>query len=233
MKTLVRAARACALLVAAAAALPIHAGYDIDFGASIRNGDVKDLYLAISSRYFERDRPMVERWSAQYDNPDDLAICLFISKYASRSPEMVSDLRRMGLSWWAISMRLGVPPDAWFVPTSRKPGPPYGKAYGYWKKHRRQPSAMRLTDQDLRNLIAVRVIRDYYAVSVEVAMEWRASGRDLPSLMADEYGRRHGGNRNHRRGDDDESDDHSSDDQGSDDGDRHHKGKGHGKHKHG
>jgi len=231
MKILAHATRAAALLVAAAAALPIHAGYDIDFGASIRNGDVKDLYLAISSRYFERDRPTVERWSTRYDNPDDLAICLFIAKRSRKTPEMVSDLRRTGLSWWEISLRLGVPPDAWFVPTKRDPGPPYGNAYGYWKKHRRQPSAMRLTDQDMRNLIAVRIIHDYYGTSVDVAMEWRASGRDLPSLMADEYGRRHGAHRGRHRSDDDESDD-DSDDQGSDD---HHKktGRGHGKHKHG
>src|SRR5262245_41830650 len=139
MKILAHATCAAALLVAAAAALPVHAGYDIDFGASIRNGEVQDLYLAISSRYFKRDRPTVERWSAHYDNPDDLAICLFIAKHSGKTPEMVSDLRRIGLSWWEISVRLGVSPDDWFVPTKRDPGPPYGNAYGYWKKHRRQP----------------------------------------------------------------------------------------------
>jgi hypothetical protein len=85
-----------------------------------------------------------------------------------------------------------VPVDVWFVPVRRDPGPPYGKAYGHWKKHHKNPSAVRLTDADVGNLVAVRMLHEYYSVSVEVAMEWRSSGRPLSALMSDEYEKRHG-----------------------------------------
>jgi hypothetical protein len=155
-------------------------------------GDDTDLYFAISSRYFGRDRAVVERWGARCTDPDHLAVSLFISKHSGKSLDTIFDLRRRGLSWWDISVRLGVPTDAWFVPVRRDPGPPYGKAYGYWKKHRRDSSVVRLTDADAANLVAVRMLHEYYSVSVEVAMEWRSSGRPLYALVSDEYEKRHG-----------------------------------------
>jgi hypothetical protein len=191
MKTRTIAIVVGCLMLAAGVAAPAHAGFDVDFGASVRLNDSTDLYLAISSRYFDRDRAVVDRWSARYADPDDLAVCLFISKHSGRSLAAIFDLRHRGLSWWDISIRLGVPMDVWFVPVARHPGPPYGKAYGHWKKHRKHPSAMRLSDTDMGNLVAVRMIHEYYSVPVEVAMEWRSSGRDLRALMSDEYSRRH------------------------------------------
>ncbi|HKI84889.1 MAG TPA: hypothetical protein VKA63_11220, partial [Candidatus Krumholzibacteria bacterium] len=97
-----------------------------------------------------------------------------------------------GLSWWDVSVRLGVQPDVWFVPVQHDPGPPYGKAYGYYKKHGHNTAKMQLSDADLRNLVAVRMLHDYYGVSAEVAMDWRSSGRSLREIMANEYRARHG-----------------------------------------
>ena len=49
-----------------------------------------------------------------------------------------------------------------------------------------------LADADIRNLMAVRMLHEYYGVSAEVAMQWRSSGGDLRTLMAGEYNKRHG-----------------------------------------
>ena len=90
-------------------------------------------------------------------------------------------------------MRLGLPVDVWFVEVHHDPGPPYGKAYGHWKRHNRNKNQpMVLSDTDIRNLTAVRMIHEYFGVSVEVAMDWRSSGRDLDTIMAGEYHKRHG-----------------------------------------
>lgn len=180
---------ACLLLVATLSG-PANAGFDIDFGASVRVGNNTDLYLAVSSRYFERDRAVVQRWSTRYRNPDHLAVSLFISNHSGVSLSNIYDMRQRGLGWWDISVRCGVPRDVWFVPVSRDPGPPYGKAYGYHKKHGRRPMA--LTDADMANLVAVRMLHEYYSIPVEAAMERRSSGRPLMELVSDEYGRRHG-----------------------------------------
>jgi hypothetical protein len=173
---------------------------DIDFGASVRVDDRTDIFLAVSSRYFDEDRKVVNRQGLRYRDPDDLAVALFISSHSERTADDVWRLRRQGLMWWEISVRFGVPTNAWFVKTKRDPGPPYGKAYGYWKKHRKNRNAtVVLTDMDCRNLVAVRMVHDYYGLSVEAAMEWRSSGRDVRMLVSDEYQSRHGKSKVHAR----------------------------------
>ena len=176
----------------ALAASPATAGVDIDFGANVRVGDNTDLFFNISSRYFDRDRRVVDMWGPRFSNPDDLAVFFFLVQQSGRSPDVIFALRKQRLSWWDVGARCGVPRDVWFVPVETDPGPPYGKAYGYWKKNRKQPSShWRLTDADARNLVAVRVIHDYYGVPPEVAMRLRASGRPVDRLVTDEYERRH------------------------------------------
>ena len=202
-------------LLPALAGMPAaQAGFDIDFGASVRLDDDTDLYFAVSSRYFNRDRDVVERWGRRYDNPDDLAVALFISRHSGVSLKAIFDLRREGRTWWDLGIRVGVPTDVWFVPVRRDPGPPYGKAYGHWKKHKHDKhNTFILADTDLRNLVAVRMIHDYYGVSVELAMARRSGGTGLLALVSDEYRGRHGKGRGPS---------HTKANQG-------HPGKGHGK----
>jgi hypothetical protein len=180
------------LLAVVMAPQPARATLDISFGAAVHTDDDTDVYLAVSTRYFERDRADVNRWNRECRDPDDLAVALFIASHCGKNPDLVFSMHKGGLSWWDVSLRLGVKPDVWFVPVRRDPGPPYGKAYGYHKKHGRHPDQMRLTDADLRNLVAVRVLHDYYGVSAEVAMDWRSSGRSLREITAGEYRTRHG-----------------------------------------
>jgi len=172
---------------------PTYAGIDVSLGATVQLGDDTEVYLAVSSQYYDQDESSVRRWDRQYKDSDDLAVALFISRHAHKSPEHVYGMRAKGLSWWEISMRLGVPTEAWFVPVKKDPGPPYGKAYGHWKKNgKKSPGKMNLSDADAQNLVAVRMLHEYYGVSVEVAMDWRSSGRDLKNITAGEYRKRHG-----------------------------------------
>src|SRR5262245_35941886 len=169
-----------ALATAVIASSAAQAAVDIDFGAAVRVNDDTDLYFAISSRYFDRDRREVEYWGRRCEDPDDLAVALFIARHSGRSLNEIFDLRHRGRTWWEISVRYGVPDDVWFVPVRRDPGPPYGKAYGHWKKHRRdERQALVLSDVDARNLVAVRVMHEYYGVSAQIAMGWRSDGTDL------------------------------------------------------
>ncbi len=191
----IRIALIAATLIAGclAPSAPVLGGVDIDFGASIRLGDDTDLFFAISSRYFGHERATVERLAVRYGDPDDLVVSLYLAKRSGLAPDEIRALRGRGMSWWEISVRIGLKPDIWFVAVDRDPGPPYGKAYGYWKKHRRgERGEWRLTDGQIRDLVAVRMVHEYYGMPVEAAMALRASGRSLTVLMAEEYGKRHG-----------------------------------------
>lgn len=185
------------LLGVSLAAVPAAAGVDIDFGAAVPVGDDGALFLSISSRHFGHDRAQVEDWSRRmYPDPDDLAVALFLSRRCDRDPSFAFSLRREGLGWFEIANRCGVPVDAFFVPLERDPGPPYGKAYGHWRKHRQdRRHVIVLDDDDVRRLVSARMLHEYYGVPIETAMAWRASGRDVREVAAHRYRERHGGGR--------------------------------------
>ena len=184
---------AVTFFVLALGAVPARAGLDVSFGASVPVGDA-DLFFSISSRYYDRDVRVVEDWGRRYyTNPDDLSVALFLDRYCGKGPEFYVGLRKQGVGWFEISNRCHVQPDVFFVPVQRDPGPPYGKAYGYWKKHKKDRGyKMALSDADVRNLVAVRMAHEYYGVPVETAMQWRSSGRDVRTVMTGEYRKRHG-----------------------------------------
>jgi len=180
-------------VVLAASQIPASGGLDVSFGADVEVGNDARLFLSISSRYFDRDVRAVEDYARRYyPNPDDLSVALFLSSYCDRSPEWFFSMRKEGLGWFEIGNRCRVPVDIWFVPVDHDPGPPYGKAYGYWKKHRKNPGTrVVLSDTDCRNLVAVRIAHEYYGVPVATAMEWRASGQSVDRVLAGEYRKRH------------------------------------------
>jgi hypothetical protein len=143
------------------------------------------------------------------------------------APEVVYSYRRQGLSWYDVGVRSGLPVAVWYVPVARDPGPPYGKAYGYWRKHERNPRYnVRLTDRQARDLVAVRMAHEYYGVAPEVAMDWRRGGTNVQQIMTREYHTRH---RVPKYRNDDDDDDrghgHRHDGRGDD-----HKGSKHDKH---
>jgi len=189
--------RILGLLVVCAVAVvgsPSFGGLDIDFSASasIALDDDTDLYFAINSRYFDHDQAGVAELGRHYRDPDDLAVLLFLSRHSRRDTAEIVALRSKGMTWWEIGIRIGVPADVYFVRVDRDPGPPYGNAYGHWKRHRHNVRAFALSDVEVRDLVAVRMIHEYYGVPVEVAMSRRAAGGDLRALMTAEYRERHG-----------------------------------------
>ncbi len=184
---------AIALSVIAITSLPARAGVDVSFGAAVPIGDDGNLFVSISSRYFDREPQVIAEYGRRYfADPDDLAVGLYLSRYCDRGMDFFFSLRRQGLGWFEISNRCAVPMDVWFVPVRHDPGPPYGRAYGHWRKHQRDPEAkVLLTDADMRNLVAVRMASEYYGVSPETAMRWRRDGGNVRNVMVRQYHQRH------------------------------------------
>lgn len=182
-----------ALFILVMAVGSARAGTDVSFGAAVPVGDDANLFLSISSRYFDRDQRVIADWGRRfYPDPDDLAVALFLSRHCDKDPEFFFGLRQQGLGWFEISNRCRVPVDVYFVPVARDPGPPYGKAYGHWKKYKHdRKHVVVLDDGDIRNLVAVRMVHEYYGVPVEVAMQWRSTGHDVRKVMNSEYRQRH------------------------------------------
>lgn len=92
----------------------------------------------------------------------DLPVVLFLARESGRSVDFIVGLRAGGMAWAAVFDRCRVAPDVLFVGIPRDPGPPYGKAWGYWKN---QAGESKLSDDDIAGL-----------VHVQLASRWASTG---------------------------------------------------------
>src|SRR5262245_6363114 len=127
------------------------AGSSFDFLFSmdhVSNDRQYFLNVAVSNYGYDRValEPVLPR--LQYVETD-LPVVLFLAHECGRPPEAIVDLRARGLSWSMIFTRVGVPYEVLFDGIERDPGPPYGKAWGYWRKN---PRGTGLSDGDIAGL---------------------------------------------------------------------------------
>jgi hypothetical protein len=212
----------CVALACVFAAPASRAGADISFGINAPIGDDGNLFFSISSRYFDREPAVVTDWARRFPNPDDLAVFLHVCHESRLAPEVIYRYRRTGLSWYDVGVRAGLPREVWYVPGDRDSGPPYGNAYGYHRNHDHDAEHARLNDRQVRDLVSVRMAREYYGVSPEVAMNWRKSGCDVRTMMTREYHSRHQDDRHDHGGDRGDHGDHGRADHGNDRHGKHH-----------
>jgi hypothetical protein len=118
----------------------------------------------------------------------DLPVALFLSRASGQPLNVIVNLRIGGLPWCDVFQRVHVQPDVVFVGIDRDPGPPYGKAYGYWKK---RGHAVRLSDGDIQGLVGVQVGHRLAGESPYDLACARGRGRTVVAAVA-EKGGRHG-----------------------------------------
>jgi hypothetical protein len=143
--------------------------------------------------YYKVEPRIVDGLVAQKVSNDDISVALFLANLAKVTPETVIGYRAKGLTWADITGQLGVKPDVYFVGLPANPGPPYGNAWGYWRKRRAQPPPVfNLADDDLRNLVQLRLVSKYYKVKPRTVIHWRGSGKDFSTIIADQHGKKMG-----------------------------------------
>lgn len=165
---------------------------DVDLGVAVNIGD-DDLYLRINARYFDKDPEYVRGIIRSHTISDrDYPVLLFLSYHSRKDVDFIFSLRREGLTWWDISVRFGIPVSVYFVDLNYKPGPPYGKAYGYWKKHKRNANyKFVLTDTEVYDLISLQIASRYYGMSPEEVIKMRSSGVNFKHIITNQYWKRH------------------------------------------
>lgn len=116
---------------------------------------------------------------------DEMSVVYFLAQRSHRDARYISDLRHRGISWWDITLRLGLDPRTIYVIDSRRYyGPPYGVAYGYKdKKHR-------LRDVEIVDLVNTRFISDYHRISPDEVIERRRGGEHYNKIDAHYRGKK-------------------------------------------
>ena len=145
---------------------------------------VGDFHVAVANYYQVPEREVVVLRERRVSD-DDLPVVLFIAREARVPWTRVMSLRQAGKSWWDISVHFGLRPDVYYVPVAVAPGPPYGHAYGHYKKPRSQWKSIVLTDADVVNMVHLRFLSEHYHVAPERVMESRGRGGNVRAMYSD------------------------------------------------
>ena len=181
---------------------PVRVDAQAAISAAMQIGDFR---VAVSNYYRVPEREVVVIHERRI-NDEEVPVVLFIAQRAHVAPATIVDLRLRGLSWWNISARYHLGPEVYYVPVSVTPGPPYGKAYGHYKKNRNQWNTIVLADDDVVNLVQLRFLSEYYHVAPERVIEARGHNGNFVAVQ-NEFSSK--GKSKH--GDDDKKDDKKDD----------------------
>lgn len=146
------------------------ANYDIGISGSDRGID--GFSFSIGNYYnIPRQEIMVIERSVPRE---EMSVVYYLANRSHRDARFITNLRLRGLSWWDISLNLGLDPRTLYVvETRRHSGPPYGNAYGY-DKHNKH----RLGDAEIVDLVNVRFLSDYHHISADEVIDRRRKGEN-------------------------------------------------------
>jgi len=179
--------------------VPGSAQQNVNAGVSIGPEGLKSFYLSISN-YYSVPEPQVVEIRQRKIPEEELPVVFFIARRAQVKPEVIVDLRLGGYSWYDISVKYGIYPDAYYVPLESPPGPPYGNAYGYYRnKPRNEWREILLSDEDIVNLVNLRFISESNHYKPEKIVEMRKEGNQFVVINHKIKGDNKG-NQNHGKG---------------------------------
>jgi hypothetical protein len=122
--------------------------------------------------------PLIVRLLERGLPEEQLPVVGLLAQRASVAPEAIVELHAGGLSFLDISIRFGLGPEIFYVPIAADPGPPYGKAWGYYKKTpRARWNTIVLSDREVVDLANLKLCVDHYRVPPEQVIVLRRQGQ--------------------------------------------------------
>ena len=168
------------ILILAFLLLPTPLSAQVNFSMSI---GAPCFHLSIGNffGYPEREVAVVHERGI----PDDeLAVVYFISHHAHVAPEVVIRYRMVERwPWTRICAHYRIPPTVFYVPVTAY-GPPYGHAYGHYKRypHERDWGRIQLRDADIVNQVNLIFISKYYNYPPEQVIRLREGGSSFGNI---------------------------------------------------
>jgi hypothetical protein len=169
---------------------------EIDFAASlsIPLDDDGRIFINLASNYYHAEPDAVVFASRRLRRPaDEIPIVLFLAERAHRPVGAVLELRVGGRSWIDIFVSFGLPYSILFADVPADPGPPYGKAWGYWKKHRADGrTRIVLTDAEFADLVHLHIGVRAAGLDAREAVRLRSQGKPFRSIAGHAWRAQHG-----------------------------------------
>jgi hypothetical protein len=148
---------------------------------------IANLPLAfVYEHHFGADRATL-REQARWVSEADLLVALELQHQTRIELERIIGWRRDGASWDDIARQCGLHADAFYValPNSQALSGPYVRPYSVW---RQTPGAdLQLTDEEVRELVLLRTLRDFCQLPATDVVRLRVSGRS-PEAIVEAHG---------------------------------------------
>jgi hypothetical protein len=155
---------------------------EVNVGATFTEDGLKEFHLAIGEFYTvpEKEIVVVKKKGVP---EDELPVVFYIAARADVTPEAVIALRLKGISWMDISVHFGLGADVYYVETKKDLGPPYGKALGHFKNHKRKEwSQITFTDSEIVSLVNLKFLSEHYGYSPDQIGEMSGKGDNFVNL---------------------------------------------------
>jgi hypothetical protein len=153
----------------------------VDIGLSIDEDGIKGFYLAIGEHYTV-PQTRIEVVRKQNIPDDELPVVFFLARHADCSPALIVKMRLGGKSWMDIAIHFGLNAELFYVPL-KEPGPPYGKAWGHFKKNKKgKRKAIRLTDTEIVAFVNLKFISQHYGHSPDEVAKMRSNGKSFVKI---------------------------------------------------
>ena len=170
-----------------------HASVAFDVAVGMNLNEDTRIFLNVTNQTWQPAVPTTLIQGCAYPE-DDFPVIAFLSYHSHRSPSFILNLRREGYGWADIFFQLNVQPSVLFVGIDRDPGPPYGKAWGYWKKHYRPGTRMRyrISDRDVVGLVKVQTASRHFGASPFAVIDAQRNGRRPEVFTANRWKQKNG-----------------------------------------
>jgi hypothetical protein len=155
----------------------------VDIGASVGPEGLRSFYFSIHEYFRVPEREVLLVRERRIPD-EEISVVFFIAQRAHVPAAGIIDLRLAGRSWIDITLSFGLSPEIFYVPVKAVvTGPPYGRAYGYYRnKPRKEWTTVRLADEDVVNLVNLSFISKHYKYPVEEVIKMRSAGKGFKMI---------------------------------------------------
>ena len=148
----------------------------VEVGLSADQDGIKSFHLAIGEHYGVKEKEVIVVRERRIPE-EDLPVVFFLAKHAGVTSSVIVKLRLKGNSWTQIAAQFGLSAELFYVKFNGNPGPPYGKAWGHYKKHKRADwHKVKLVDADIINLVNLKFAVAHYGYTPNDVVKMRAKG---------------------------------------------------------
>jgi len=155
-----------------------HAQPQVDIGATFGPEGSGSFYFSIHEYFRVPEREVVVIRERRIPD-EEIPVVFFVAQRARVAPAVIIDLRLAGRSWMDITVHFVLNPEIYYVPVPVEvKGPPYGKAYGYYKnKPRKEWGKIVLKDPDVINFVNLKFISEYHSYPPEEVIKMRSANK--------------------------------------------------------